>query len=390
MADDRPALFDSTRVSLLPEPRLEDEPDFRERLGATILLVDDNAGVRTLVRKPLVAAGYDVLEAGDGDVALEILHSREVDLVILDVRMPGHDGIEVCTEIRRHWDSLKLPVIFVTGLMDRDVRVWCKAVGGDEFLTKPPDETELLVRVDNLLRLRRYHWRLVRHNQYLEDTVTARTEEIRVALHEMRRREAETAKAFYEAVRRLGAAAEYRHAGPPQQLDRVGHYAALIAREAGLDGVRCSEIRVAMVLHDVGNIGVPEGLLGRLGPLEAADWEAVRRHPDVGHWILAGARSSTLDLAATIAWTHHERWDGGGYPRGLKDEEIPLEGRIAAIADAFDAMSSDRPFRKGRPLDDAFEELQRCVKTQFDPRLVQHFGMAADEVRAIHERLPED
>ncbi len=139
--------FDPTRLSLLPSPRYEDDDVIKRRGKETVLVVDDDATVRMMIKRSLVRADFQVLEAGDGEVALQLLDTKEVDLVLLDVRMPGIDGIELCTEIRRRWDSLRLPVIFITGLSDREARVWCKAVGGDEFLTKPMDETELLIRV---------------------------------------------------------------------------------------------------------------------------------------------------------------------------------------------------------------------------------------------------
>jgi len=161
-----------------------------------------------LVKKTLAEAGYSVTEAGDGEVAMELLTRRTFDLVLLDVRMPGMDGIEVCTEIRRRWTSLELPVIFTTGLADREARVWCKAVGGDEFLTKPIDATELLIRVGNLLKLHRYHRRLVAHNEYLEDLVNKRAEQVRSSLHEVRRHAEHVNQTLSSSRRRLARAVE--------------------------------------------------------------------------------------------------------------------------------------------------------------------------------------
>lgn len=175
-----------TSPTLLPSPRLDDDEPGTSK-GNTILLVEDQPTVRMLVKKTLVQAGYTVEEAGDGEVAMALLETRSFDLVLLDVRMPGMDGIEVCTEIRRRWGSLELPVIFTTGLADRQARVWCKAVGGDEFLTKPIDSTELLIRVGNLLKLHRHHRKLVLHNEYLEDLVGQRAEQVRDVLHEVER-----------------------------------------------------------------------------------------------------------------------------------------------------------------------------------------------------------
>ena len=207
--------FDPTALSFLPPPRWEDDVDDETEGKDTILVVDDNESVRTLMKRSLIHAGYLVLEASDGQIALELMETKVVNLVLLDVRMPGMDGIELCTELRRRWDSLTLPVVFVTGLADREARVWCKAVGGDEFLTKPMDETELLIRVDNLLRLRRYHRRIVAHNEYLEDMLNQRGEQVHAALSEARQ----------------GKALAKRLAGPRQRLAAVVEALGEIAME---------------------------------------------------------------------------------------------------------------------------------------------------------------
>jgi DNA-binding response OmpR family regulator len=229
-----------TSPTLLPCPRLDDDEPGTSQ-GSTILLVEDQPTVRLLVKQTLVQAGYTVVEAGDGEVAMGLLETRSFDLVLLDVRMPGMDGIEVCTEIRRRWDSLELPVIFTTGLADRQARVWCKAVGGDEFLTKPIDATELLIRVGNLLKLHRDHRKLVLHNEYLEDLVGQRAEQVRSVLHEVRRHQEHvnltlegTRGRLAELVEGLGELAMQMSAetGPDSPL--VG---ALLSRVEELDAV---------------------------------------------------------------------------------------------------------------------------------------------------------
>ena len=201
--------FDPSAQSLLPPPRFEDEVIDEHSRTETVLVVDDNETIRQLIAQPLRNAGYRALEAGDGVVALDLLNTHdEVHLVLLDVRMPEVDGIEVCTEIRRRWDSLSLPVIFVTGLSDREARVWCRAVGGDEFLTKPMDETELLIRVDNLLKLRRYHRRIVEHNEYLEALAAQRGQQAEVAIAEALRKGVAMKQSIEEIRTKLAAAVE--------------------------------------------------------------------------------------------------------------------------------------------------------------------------------------
>jgi len=201
--------FDPSLQSLLPPPRFEDDVIDEHTRTETVLVVDDNPTVRTLVGQALIRGGYRVLEAGDGEVALQLLTTHaEIHLVLLDVRMPGIDGIEVCTELRRRWDSLSLPVIFVTGLADREARVACRAVGGDEFLTKPMDETELMVRVDNLLKLRRYHRRIVEHNDYLEALAVQRRQQAEAAMAEAKRSTADVRASVGALRSRLAAAVE--------------------------------------------------------------------------------------------------------------------------------------------------------------------------------------
>jgi DNA-binding response OmpR family regulator len=204
---DAKASVDPTSLSILPTPRMDDEePPTSD--GRTILLVDDQPVVRMLMKQTLCQAGYTVVEAGDGEVAMELLGARDFDLVLLDVRMPGMDGIEVCTEIRRRWTSLDLPVIFSTGLADREARIWCKAVGGDEFLTKPIDATELLIRVGNLLKLHRNHRKLVMQNEYLEDLVEQRAEQVRAVLHEVQRHQEHVGQTLGGVRGRLARAVE--------------------------------------------------------------------------------------------------------------------------------------------------------------------------------------
>ena len=221
---EEPAMtVDPTSLSLFPPPRLDDDEPAESRRN-TLLLVEDQPTVRMLVKQTLVQAGYAVVEASDGEIAMELLEQRSFDLVLLDVRMPGMDGIEVCTEIRRRWTSLDLPVIFTTGLADREARVWCKAVGGDEFLTKPIDATELLIRVGNLLKLHRLHRKLVQHNQYLEDLVEKRAEQVRSALHEVHRHQEHVGQTLAGARGRLAKA-----------IERVGEVAMQLPAETGAD-----------------------------------------------------------------------------------------------------------------------------------------------------------
>lgn len=362
----RPGGFDPTTPSLIDTSStgfLAD--DTRGR----VLVADDDRTLRGLIRGALQRAGYEVVEAADGVAALDAVKAGGVDLALLDVQMPGADGIEVCTEIRRSHDSLSLPVIIVTGLDDRDARVWCKAVGADEFLTKPMDVTELLIRVENLLKLRRYHSRLQRQNELLEDQVLVRTARIRAALEDAEKQQRRLRHVLGETFVRLSAAVEFRDLGSAQHVERIGIYAGWIARLAGLPKELCEEIGAAAALHDVGMIAVSSEIITHPGKLSPTQRALMERHPHIGSWILGEGKVPELFLACGIAASHHEWWDGSGYPDGVTGNSIPIGARVVALGDVFDALVSRRPWRAALTVDEAFEEIRAGAGVQFDPAL---------------------
>jgi putative two-component system response regulator len=334
-----------------------------------VLVADDDKTLRGLIRGALQRAGYEVFEAADGLAALAAVKAGGIDLALLDVQMPGADGIEVCTEIRREHDSLSLPVIIVTGLDDRDARVWCKAVGADEFLTKPMDVTELLIRVENLLKLSRYHVRLLRQNEHLEDAVRVRTARIRAALDDAELQQRRLRHVLGETFVRLSAAVEFRDLGSAQHVERIGIYAKWLAKLAGLPDELCVEIAAAAALHDVGMIAVSSEIITHPGSLSSTQRALMERHPHIGSWILGESKVPELNLACGIAASHHEWWDGTGYPEGLTGNTIPIGARIVAIGDVFDALISKRPWRPAHSIEDAFDLIRVGAGVQFDPTL---------------------
>ena len=374
-----PPGFDPTAPSLVDTGSFRAEPESRGR----VLVADDDTTLRGLIRAALGRAGYTVVEVSDGIAALAAVHEGGIELALLDVQMPGADGIEVCTAIRRDHDSLSLPVIIVTGLDDRDARVWCKAVGADEFLTKPMDVTELLIRVENLLKLRRFHLRLQRQNELLEDQIHVRTARIRAALDEAQHKQKRLRHVLGETLVRLGATVEFRDLGSAQHVERIGIYTAWIARLSGLPDQLCEDLRAAAALHDVGMIAVSSSITTHPGPLDPTQRALMERHTHIGSWILGESKVPELALAASIATSHHEWWDGSGYPDRLAGSAIPLGARIVAIGDVFDALVSDRPWRDPMDIDEAFALLRSGSGGQFDPSLVSVVLENPEVFRAI-------
>lgn len=350
-------------------PSLIAPPDTKEYRGH-VLVADDEQTLRGLIRGALERAGYRVTEAADGRAAMEAVQGGDIELALLDVQMPEADGIEVCTAIRREHDSLSLPVIIVTGMDDRDARVWCKAVGADEFLTKPMDVTELLIRVENLLKLRRFHLRLQRQNELLEDQVRVRTARIRAALEDAQQQQWRMRHVLGETFVRLSATVEFRDRGSAQHVERIGVYASWIAKLAGLPGEFCRDLADAAALHDVGMIAVSSEITTHPGELDGTQRALVERHPHIGSWILGEGKVPELALACDVATYHHEWWDGTGYPDGLEGDEIPIAARVVAIGDVFDAFVSERPWRGPHTVEETFEHLAAGAGKQFDPALV--------------------
>lgn len=350
-------------------------------------MVDDEAAVRRVLEKLLLAEGYDVVHAADGDEALAIIERGGIDTVLLDVMMPGISGLDVCRKIRSDLQTPYTPVVFVTAANDRAFRREAREAGADDFLSKPFDEIELLARVRNTVRVKLYYEGIARERNDLRlavDDSTSALEET-TALLERVKRELEYAR--QETVQRLCRAAEFRDDETAAHLQRMSHYCHLLGRRKGLDAYTCEMLRVASPMHDVGKIGIPDNILLKPGRLTPDEFTIMKQHAEIGYRILSGSDSELLEIAASIARTHHEKWDGSGYPRGLVGEDIPIEGRIAAVADVFDALTSARPYKKAWPLEDAVALLKNGKAQHFDPLLVDLFLDSMDEILEIRDRF---
>ncbi|HEY8483230.1 MAG TPA: HD domain-containing phosphohydrolase [Longimicrobiales bacterium] len=329
--------------------------------AARILIVDDDAGTVGLLERLLARAGCTrVRSTTDPRRALDLFLSFSPDLIILDLAMPHLDGFQVMEELRPHWaEGDYLPVLVLTGYVGVEARRRAMATGATDFVVKPFDHFEILIRIGNLLRTRAYYLELQKQNAILEKRVRERTQELE--------------EAQIEILERLALVAEYHDDKTGEHTRRVAQYSACIARALGLPEAEVELIERAALLHDIGKIAIPDAIRRKAGTLSPAESEMMRKHTTLGAELLSGSRFALLRLAKEIAQTHHERWDGAGYPRGLKGEEIPLSGRIVAVADAFDALTHERSYKAAWSVEEAIAEIRQQSGRQFDPRVVEAF-----------------
>jgi putative two-component system response regulator len=320
-----------------------------------ILAVDDEASNLQLLRQVLQEQ-FRLSFAKDGRRALELAQQERPDLILLDVMMPGMSGYEVCAALKAHAATAAIPVIFVTALSDTDDELEGFAVGAVDYITKPLSPSIVRARV-------RTHLSLVR------------MEELRASR--------------LEVVQRLGLAAEYKDNETGLHVIRMSHFARLLGVAAGMNPLDADDLLHAAPMHDVGKIGIPDRILQKPGPLDADEWRVMQGHAAIGAAIIGEHSSGMLALARSIALTHHEKFDGSGYPSGLVGEAIPLAGRIVAIADVFDALTSVRPYKRAWTIEAAVDYLQQQKGRHFDGRLVDLFVQQLPEVCAIRERWAE-
>ncbi len=324
---------------------------------ARILIVDDEpASIRSLTHL-LNAAGYvHVRSTSDPTEVHSLYRERDPDLVLLDLQMPGLDGIGVLEQLRAEAPAhAYLPVLVITGDGSRDARHRALAAGAKDFLTKPFELEEILLRIGNVLHTRFLHRELTAHNQALEQRVSERTRELD--------------SAHLDTLERLALAAEFRDDETGRHTERVGEIAALLAHALGLPEEEVFLIRRAAPLHDVGKIAIPDAVLRKPGPLTSEEWTTMQGHARMGAHILTGGRSQVIQLAEQIARSHHEQWDGDGYPDGLAGEAIPLPARLVRVADVFDALTSDRVYRSAWPAGEVLAYIQEYAGRRFDPRI---------------------
>jgi len=355
---------------------------------ARILVVDDQPSNLKFAASVLRRAGYTNFETiADPREVVGLVESEGADLIVCDLRMPGLDGYQVMEALDEVIaQDYYLPIVILTADTSAEARQRALALGAKDFLTKPLDPTDMVLRIANLLETRLLHLRLRAHSDRLEDVVVQRTAALSAALGRVEAMKEDLRLSQEETVKRLSMAAELRDPASGAHIERMSQYCMLLAETIGLDWERSENIRIASQMHDVGKIAIPDSILLKPGPLDHAERLEMQRHAEIGQRILAGSRSELMDTAATIAGTHHERVDGTGYPQGLRGEEIPVEGRIAAIADVFDALTSDRVYRPAVPASEALELMVSGAGRHLDAELLdEFFGMKP----ALTEVLPK-
>jgi len=349
----------------------------------SILVVDDDDRNLRLIKAMLLPMGYEVSTACDGAQALEVVEKILPDVILLDVMMPGMDGFEVSARLKEREETRLIPIVMVTALNEVKDRVKAMEVGVDDFLTKPVDKTELRARVRSLVKVKAYYDHMRTYQAELEAEVTRRTQQLHQALGRLK-------EASLETIYRLCRAAEYKDEDTSEHLQRISHYAAAVARRMGLAEATVEAILYAAPMHDVGKIGIPDYILLKPGKLDPAEWEIMKQHAAIGAQILEGSHAGLIRLAQVIALTHHEKWDGSGYPQGLKGRSIPLAGRITAIADVFDALTSKRPYKQPFSIEKSFTILREGRGLHFDPAVVDAFFAIEDEILTIKEKYKFD
>lgn len=349
----------------------------------TILVVDDEPLNQRVLCGFLAGFGHKAVVASSGLEALALLDDS-IDLVLLDVMMPGLDGFAVAQAIRTGTANPDVPVVMVTALSGMADRLRAVECGANDFIAKPIDKTELKVRTRSMLALKEAQDRDKRRRAELEDMVAERTRALELSIENLRSLKDAALGAQLETVRSLAVAAEYRDRFTSEHIVRMSATSVLLAERMGLSEREVDLIRHAAMLHDVGKLGVPDSVLLKPGPLDEGEWEIMKTHTLLGAEILKGATSELLQAGIEVAVSHHERFDGTGYPYGLSGEEIPLSGRIVGLADVWDACLSKRPYKAPFTVDQVVEIVRDGRGTHFDPVVYDHFERSLDAVLALY------
>ena len=345
-----------------------------------ILVVDDTEAARRLLETLLHGEGFKTLTAENGERALELAESELPDLILLDLMMPGMDGFTVARRLKGNPETKPIPIIVVSALEDRESRMRGLEAGAEEYLTKPIDRMDLRIRVRNLLRLKEFSDFLKDHNQLLESQVKERTKDLQ--------------NSFVETIFTLMRASEFRDDETGSHVKRISYYTQELAEALGMDAEFCNRIFYASPMHDIGKIGIPDHILLKPGGFEPEEWEIMKTHTTIGYEILSGNSSPYLQMGQEIALNHHERWCGGGYPNGARGEEIPLSARIMQLADVYDALRSQRPYKEPFSHEKTMEIITqgdgRTDPSHFDPQVLEAFKQCVDKFAEIFSGVRDE
>jgi len=350
-----------------------ESPDLKQ---GKILVVDDNPTNLQVMNTLLNKSGYHKITQTSNPFEVPALFSEiDFDLVLLDLHMPGMDGFTIMKQIQETHPNRYLPILILTADDSREARNKALSSGAKDFITKPFDKTEVEYRVNNILHVSLLQKMLLEQNEILEIKVKQRTQQLE--------------ESQVKLIECLGRAAEYRDNETGMHVLRIGKMSELVARKMGLPEQQCEILGYASPMHDLGKIGIDDAVLLKPGKLEESEWQHMQQHTKIGSDILRSVGGELLNTAATIAETHHEKWDGTGYPHGLKGTDIPLGTRITSVCDVFDALLSERPYKKPWSLDETVTYLVENSGKHFDPDVVEEFITILPEIMEIRSQFAD-
>ena len=351
-----------------------------EKAGKTILIADDDEGIVMLLRTLCEDRGYRTIEASNGREAVERAFQSMPDLIVMDATMPEKSGFDATRELKSNALTEHIPIVMLTGLQTREDRLRGIAAGANDFLTKPVDGEEFALRVSNNLKIKEYHDFLEQHARILEEQVRERTEEIR--------------KGYIDTIYRLAVVSEFKDEETGFHIKRIGYFTKALATVLGMADDFVESIYHASMMHDIGKVGIPDSIMLKPGALNDEEWKMMKSHAERGARILSGSDSPYLIMAEQITRSHHERWDGSGYPTGLRGESIPLAARITTLADQYDALRTRRVYKPAFSHGDAMRIITegdgRTLPTHFDPRVLKAFAQNGNRFEELFKQKSEN
>lgn len=359
-----------------------------------LLIVDDEEFVIKLITDTMRLSGYIIEHAVDGAGAFQKIKAFKPDIIILDVMLPDMSGYDILKKIKAVPATWSIPVIMITALSDKHAKYEALSKGADDFLNKPFDVNELQIRIRNSIKVKAYNDLLNNYNVTLEKTVQDKTKELNTALQNLNRFNETLRKAYLDTVFRLTRAAEYKDEFTGQHLKRISAYSLMLGEHMGLSKQDREDIIYASPMHDIGKIGIPDHILQKNSGLTKDEFEVIKTHTTIGGVLLDGADSNILVMGQQIALSHHEKWDGSGYPIGLKGSQIPLIGRIVMIVDQYDALRSKRPYKEPFSHERVYDIITkgdgRTIPAHFDPGLLGVFKKLSDKFNDIYNSFKEE
>ena len=359
-----------------------------------LLIVDDEEFVIKLITDTMKLTGYIIDHAPDGATAFQKIKDFKPDIIILDVMLPDTTGYDILKKIKAAPATWNIPVIMITALSDKNAKYEALSKGADDFLNKPFDVNELQIRIRNSLKVKAYNDLLNNYSATLEKTVQEKTRELKTALQNLNKMNETLRKAYLDTVFRLTRAAEYKDEFTGQHLKRISAYSLMLGEYMGLSKQDREDIIYASPMHDIGKIGVPDHILQKNKGLTKEEFEVIKTHTTIGAVLLDGADSNILIMGQEIALTHHEKWDGSGYPKGLKGTQIPLIGRIVMLVDQYDALRSKRPYKEALSHEQVYDIITkgdgRTIPAHFDPGLLGIFIKLSDKFNEIFTSFKEE